>query len=332
MKILYMHFGKQDNNIFTIRGLPVMGDVSTGMLFHGLRTTFGESVVDVPEISNYYQSTISNPIVENEYRSRLHGRGFTYHFLLGPCDVNRDNQEILKKISDRYFDVIFFGPCNNEHRLGTKTADDLFIKCLKTGNRVCLVDGDDLQNRLGDGWYGNSIHEVIHEDYLALLEAYNGVYFKRELVRNPTKTLRPLPFAFPKEKINSTFPEKNQLFARDTFNGRNSFSSEQEYYDEYRRSYFGRDKKKGGWDTIRHYEIIFNRCIPIFENLEMMPKNTMVTYPRELIKEGMNCLRANGSVNESQYYKIEQEIFDHAMKHMTTESLARYAVDIAMNQ
>jgi hypothetical protein len=31
-------------------------------------------------------------------------------------------------------------------------------------------------------------------------------------------------------------------------------------------------QKKGGWDCLRHYEIIGNGCMPYFENIEKCPK------------------------------------------------------------
>ena len=57
------------------------------------------------------------------------------------------------------------------------------------------------------------------------------------------------------------------------------------YYDKYRKSKFGLTKKKGGWDCLRHYEILMNGCIPIFENLELCPKLTITTFPKEHILE-----------------------------------------------
>ena len=42
--------------------------------------------------------------------------------------------------------------------------------------------------------------------------------------------------------------------------------------------------KKGGWDCMRHYEIIMNRCLPIFIGVENMPLYTMREYPRITIK------------------------------------------------
>ena len=43
--------------------------------------------------------------------------------------------------------------------------------------------------------------------------------------------------------------------------------------------------KKGGWDCLRHYEIMMNGCIPIFEGLIDCPQLTLTTLPKsELLK------------------------------------------------
>jgi len=48
---------------------------------------------------------------------------------------------------------------------------------------------------------------------------------------------------------------------------------------------FAITKKKAGWDCARHYEIIFNHCLPIFENIESCPKNIMTLLPKNLLFE-----------------------------------------------
>jgi hypothetical protein len=60
---------------------------------------------------------------------------------------------------------------------------------------------------------------------------------------------------------------------------------EAEYYQMYRDAFFACTEKKGGWDCLRHYEIIANGCIPLFKNLDHCPKNTLTTFPKELLIE-----------------------------------------------
>ena len=40
--------------------------------------------------------------------------------------------------------------------------------------------------------------------------------------------------------------------------------NESDYYKDYQRSYFAITCKKGGWDCLRHYEILANAVSPTF--------------------------------------------------------------------
>ena len=64
------------------------------------------------------------------------------------------------------------------------------------------------------------------------------------------------------------------------------YTNETDYYAEYERSLFAVTKCKGGWDCMRHYEILANGCVPYFEDIERCPQKTMVLFPRELLLEG----------------------------------------------
>jgi hypothetical protein len=63
-----------------------------------------------------------------------------------------------------------------------------------------------------------------------------------------------------------------------------------QYYEMYRRSMFAVSQKKGGWDCLRHYEILANGCIPIFEDLDNCPADTLVGLPKTLLKEAYSVL------------------------------------------
>ena len=38
---------------------------------------------------------------------------------------------------------------------------------------------------------------------------------------------------------------------------------------------------KGGWDCLRHYEILMNGCIPLFLDIKNCPKDTISTLPKK---------------------------------------------------
>ena len=43
-------------------------------------------------------------------------------------------------------------------------------------------------------------------------------------------------------------------------------------------------KKKGGWDCLRHYEILLAGCVPYFFDIGNMPRHSMVHFPHHLIR------------------------------------------------
>jgi hypothetical protein len=68
----------------------------------------------------------------------------------------------------------------------------------------------------------------------------------------------------------------------------------------YHRARFAYTQKKGGWDCLRHYEIMANGCIPIFRGLDQCPVDTLTTFPKGLIRE-VNQRFENGTVDDAYY-------------------------------
>ena len=140
----------------------------------------------------------------------------------------------------------------------------------------------------------------------------------------------PLPYSIPEEIfleteksiINKKFvtspliPGKLETYIYD---------NESDYYQMYRESKFGITHKKYGWDCLRHYEIIANKCIPLFDNLESCPKNTMVTFPRELLKE-IKVKFYNNKLYDTEYRDYLEKIFDYGKKYLTCEKSAEYVL------
>ena len=56
----------------------------------------------------------------------------------------------------------------------------------------------------------------------------------------------------------------------------------------YQDSIFALTYKKAGWDTLRHYEILMNGCLPIFLDIENCPTDTMVNFPKKDVIELKN--------------------------------------------
>lgn len=101
----------------------------------------------------------------------------------------------------------------------------------------------------------------------------------------------PFAYSIPDELIIKNIPEKSieisDIQPRTISNSSYQFnpSQEKEYYEAYQKAKFAITRKKGGWDTLRHYEIMANGCIPLFENLEECPYLSLNSFPKRLIED-----------------------------------------------
>jgi len=90
---------------------------------------------------------------------------------------------------------------------------------------------------------------------------------------------------------------------------------EAKYYDMYRQSMFAMTKKKGGWDCLRHYEILAAGCIPVFEDIDKCPVDTLVSLPTDLLKSAyQNLLPWKNTKEQREAYPIYSSQILHAAK------------------
>ena len=148
----------------------------------------------------------------------------------------------------------------------------------------------------------------------------------------------PINFSIPKEKICNEYTEKTKILS-DLIPGylhTYIYNTEEDYYNEYKKSYFAITKLKGGWDCMRHYEILANGCIPYFLDINMCPINTMVFLPKELIIQGIilyNNKFNNKKIDElteetiNKYNILRTKLLDHTKKYLTTEKMSEYILN-----
>jgi len=287
MKILYI---TNYNSIAQASG-GFISDYQNDLVFHGLRELFGDDVVDSTQIISLYKE------YEGKIPSQHLWGGMTTFWLIGDNNIDRTNIE--EKIKDRYYDLIIYGSikrCKNYYDLVSKYYPP---------NKVILIDGND-----------ESDLDPLYEKHL---------YFKRELIINHPNLL-PITFGIPTCKL--TTPNKNKIQEYATcIPGQPEtyvFKSEQLYYEDYQKSYYGVTMKKAGWDCMRHYEILSNYCMPYFIGLEDCPKNTLINFPKELLLEGREL--AN-NFDEQKYFIILDKLFDYTKNNLTTKSLAQYVIE-----
>lgn len=142
--------------------------------------------------------------------------------------------------------------------------------------------------------------------------------------------IHPLPYCIPDElvvdhnvltkktrKVASLIPGESSTY---TF----GVGDQDKYYEMYQTSLFAHTKKKGGWDCLRHYEILANGCIPIYEDLEHCPKSMMTTFPKELIQEACNVLLPWNYNNKPLYDSYVMRILNHVSMNCTTSAQTSY--------
>ena len=99
---------------------------------------------------------------------------------------------------------------------------------------------------------------------------------------------------------------------------------EAEYNKMYQNALFAHTTKKGGWDCLRHYEILANGCIPLYKNLENCPSLTLTTFPKTLLLEARDRLIPWNYDNKPLYDRYLQKILDHMRTHCSASATVQY--------
>ena len=156
------------------------------------------------------------------------------------------------------------------------------------------------------------------------------VFLIVEKVKSEHFKILPIPYAIPDEYIVSNIPRKKRTFSElvpgDATTYKYGLGQEDEYHQQYRESRFAHTRKKGGWDCLRHYEILANGCIPYFENLEDCPIDTMVSFPKDLLKEAYDILLPWKETEEHAkiYDSYVTKLLKHCQAYCSTSALSGY--------
>jgi len=299
MKVLYISGAK---------GPDYLCDV----IFHGLRSLLGPDVVDVNRLNFMYKETAGD------------WTAFTLYNLL-PVDPEPDRSDIEHKIRTKFFDVVLYGSVLRDRQYLPLVLDTY------PHNRIGFLDGED---EIDTSYIG---YERIPEQNLHPWEPRNATvpcdvpYFKRELTS--VDRAIPISFGIPKEKINDPIPAKVRLMAlcdpRDRSTYVYSMENQADYYRQYGESYFGFTRRQGGWDCMRHYEIMAAGAVPYFENIEQCPSGTLTFLPKDNLVEA-KFLHDHWTGSQSDvdsYTKILARIRWSLMNYLTTEALAKYVLE-----
>lgn len=137
-----------------------------------------------------------------------------------------------------------------------------------------------------------------------------------------------------------------------------SYNDEWLSHTIHRHSMFAFTHRRGGWDCMRHLEILSSGAIPYFADIDNCPRNSLASMPKQLIKEAMmlegvshvgrvhghgavqnefldrhhgghvnfrkpgTVLGFNTSMFDMQrYFTIADKILEHVKEHMTTRAM-----------
>ena len=275
-------------------------DFMCDMITHGLKSLFESDVIDINE-SWYLYSDFRNYWADRvPSRGMEYGRGFTLYGKLPKLNIDRT--DIETKIKNHYFDKIIYGSIAR----CTKYLQ-LVLEYYKS-NEIIFIDGEDDQN--------------IRFQFVKI-----GTYFKRELIYIKDEEYRirvnPINFCIPKELIVKEIPKKEKDYATIIPGDKSTYiyTEEKPYYEDYQKSYFGVTSKKGGWDCLRHYEILMNGCVPFFPGLEECPETTMTRFPKKLVLHSNELIKKGNDL--SFYEEYVKVLLEHTRDFLTTESVAK---------
>jgi hypothetical protein len=266
---------------------------------YGLRAILGTNFIEHPRKNILYHDFSTTP------RHSLKGAGFTYL-----RDKLQDIPSIYREsLRNQSFDAVIIGTGPNYG----ESIDNYNLKDYKTRS-IWHLDGHDL--------FGNAPRKIIWRGMSVIGTQYSNC-FKRELVEDGLEqsNVYPTGFGVPGSVILPINLEaKDQLFqqtapAYSLFKSASEcsaelggssthhiFCDEDAYYHDMARSWFGLSCIKGGWDCLRHYEIIAAGTVLLFRDFALKPKNCSpqdlpcpsYSSPEELVNL-VNKLLPNGT-------------------------------------
>lgn len=304
-------------------------DYQADSLFHGVRSIYGQDCVDYQPMEHMWKENLSKLKHDKT-------RGFTLYGRLDNIEINRKHW----KDADLVIACLHHSKYNNNQFIIDKLKE---LNNHYSNKSIAIIDGDDNQGCNYD------------------LRKY-GILFKRELSdNNAYNGILPIWFSIPEETILDKVPVKDLPFAplipcylnRGMIEQEKTYvyDKEEDYYNDYRRSYFAFDCSKGGHDSLRHYEILSQGCLPIYTDIENVPQNTMLLYPKDVCKAIKNSgwFTLNGNVDvirpfkpwdipttghrlsdkfdHKVYHTLVKQMLNYTRKYLTTKVAATYIIN-----
>ena len=310
MKILFV----------TTRNPKHQGDYLELSILHGLKSLLKEKLIDVPKKDIIYGD------FSKIKKEELHGRGFTL--------LNEPFEDIVDRKNLKDIDFVIYG---SGHAYGEDCFIEEYDKLAKYNSWI--LDGHDLYGK------AKKMKKYRGEEVIGNQFEYS---FKRELIFQENN-IYPTGFGIPQSTIRKIdFDKKNKLFQKTApmhslfrkqtdLGGKRDhhiFQDEDNYFEDIASSWFGITSKKGGWDALRHYEIIAAGTLLLFRDYKKKPK---LCSPQELpcfsystkreLLNLMNKLVINNKPTD-QYIEMLKRQRDWLINNGTTVARAKKILEV----
>jgi|WetSurMetagenome_2_1015567.scaffolds.fasta_scaffold89072_2 hypothetical protein len=295
-------------------------DYQCDCLFHGLNTLPDITVYTVNDYLYMYEGNKPEDLLTQ------YGMGFTI--------TNRVPKEkkhiqtlpqVQENIKSHFYDIVIYGSI---YRCDLFLCD---VLNRYSKDQIFFVDGEDHDFSL----FFYRWHKKYFRNQRLFLEKKKkakslfskGIFFKRELREIDRKYFYPISFGIPSQNIVMKVPTKSLEMATIIPGDKKTYiyKNEKDYNDGYKIARFATTFKKGGWDCMRHYEILANGCIPYFPGLEKMPSTIMVNFPKDIILE-TNRLYKSDAFTDSVYAFYSNLLLSYTREYLSTGKLAEYVL------
>lgn len=149
---------------------------------------------------------------------------------------------------------------------------------------------------------------------------------------NNIEYLFPLSYSIPLKFVKNAMEiKKTRLFSPliPADNKTYIYKDEISYNKNYSESYFSFTFKKGGYDCLRHYEILANNSIPYYIDIDEIPNKTMTTFPKSIVKNAMKSLLNKDNVQI--FDKYIQDLNEYTINNLTCEKTADNFIKLINN-
>ena len=124
----------------------------------------------------------------------------------------------------------------------------------------------------------------------------------------------PISFSYPSSCKENPGTPRRTMVSEIVLGVPYSYSSQTDFHEAYRSSYYGITHKKGRWDCFRHFEILSAGATPLMLHADLIPRYPMVHYPkgtfRRVASQSSCQLQVPGSHSRGQLKR-------HFSEHLT---------------